>query len=152
MFFCVSYLGVSVGVSVFTLVSISLERFFAICQPLRSRSWQTLSHSYKMIAFVWIFSFIIMIPIAVFQQLLPLPRGGHKCLEIWSSFTGEKVYTLFLDLVLLVCPLLLMLMAYSRISWTLWKGIQLELRSVQGNKFRVSFIRILKKLCNRQIL
>jgi hypothetical protein len=73
---------VTVAVSVFTLVSISLERYFAICQPLRSRSWQTLSHSYKTIAFVWMLSLAMMVPIAVYQKHIRLLSGGHKCIEV----------------------------------------------------------------------
>ena len=122
------------GVSVFTLVSISLERYFAICHPLRSRSWQTLSHSYKMIAGVWIAAFIYAIPIAVCQRLMRMVDGRHKCLEFWPNTTLEKAYTVFLDLVLLLLPLLLMLVAYGLISRTLWKGMQLEMRSTQGKR------------------
>ena len=77
--------GVSVAVSVLTLVSISLERYFAICQPLRSRSWQTLSHAYKMIGVVWLLSFLIMVPIAIFHQHIPLRNGRHVCREIWKN-------------------------------------------------------------------
>ena len=130
----------SVGVSVFTLVSISLERYFAICQPLRSRSWQTLSHSYKMIAGCWVLSLFIMIPIAIYQKLMQLPSGGHKCAEIWDNVYLEKAYTIFLDVVLLIAPLLLMLVAYGRIAFTLWQGIQLEMRSTQGKYISPSFV------------
>ena len=133
--FSVIYLfaGVSVAVSVFTLVSISLERYFAICQPLRSRRWQTLSHSYRMIAAVWLLSLLVAVPIAVYQKLVTMKNGKHKCVEIWDNQYMEQVYTIFLDLVLLVFPLLLMLAAYGKITYTMYKGMRLELRSAQGN-------------------
>ena len=128
------------GVSVFTLVAISLERYFAICEPLRSRSWQTLSHSYRIIGLVWLISMIIMIPVAVYQRLKPLRSGSHKCSEDWSNQNWLKAYTLFLDTMLLVLPLLMMLVAYGRISWTLWKGIRIETKNAQGeNRIGVSF-------------
>ena len=134
-------LGVSVAVSVFTLVSISLERYFAICQPLRSRRWQTLSHSYRMIAAVWLLSLLVAVPIAVYQKLVKLRFGLHKCVEIWNNQKMEQVYTIFLDLVLLVFPLLLMLAAYGKITYTLYKGMKLELRSAQGMyRLRYSFV------------
>ncbi len=131
-------LGVSVAVSVFTLVSISLERYFAICQPLRSRRWQTLSHSYKMIAVVWLLSLLVAVPIAVKQQLVYLKKfDKHKCVEIWEDPAMEQVYTVFLDLVLLVFPLILMLVAYGKITATLYQGMKLELRSAQGKEIRL---------------
>ncbi len=131
-----SLTGVCVAVSVFTLVSISLERYFAICQPLRSRRWQTLSHSYRMIGAVWVLSLVVAIPIAVYQKLVPLKAGNHKCIEFWDNLHMEQVYTVFLDLVLLVFPLILMLAAYGKITYTLYKGMKLEIRSAQGKQNR----------------
>lgn len=69
-------LAVCVGVSVWTLVAISLERYFAICRPLKSRQWQTMSHSYKMIALIWTVNFIIMCPIALLSDLVPTMYPG----------------------------------------------------------------------------
>jgi len=79
---CDIRVGVSVGVSSLTLVTISLERYFAICRPLRSRRWQTVSHSYRMLVTVWMCSFIVMIPIAVNQRHRLLVSGAHKCIEV----------------------------------------------------------------------
>jgi 7 transmembrane receptor (rhodopsin family) len=74
--------GVSVGVSAFTLVAISLERYFAICRPLRSRRWQTVSHSYKMIGAAWAGAITLMLPIAIYQRVRALPGGARKCIEV----------------------------------------------------------------------
>ncbi|ELT89517.1 hypothetical protein CAPTEDRAFT_108837 [Capitella teleta] len=159
--------AVTVAVSVFTLVSISLERYFAICQPLRSRSWQTLSHSYKTIAGVWVLCLGTMVPIAVYQKHIPLKGGRHKCIEVIilccfcvgeisviahinsanllssckNNYLGvslahiaERTYTIILDLMLLVLPLILMLAAYGLISWTLWNGMKVDMRSRQDIK------------------
>ena len=85
-----------------------------------------------MIAAVWLLSLLVAIPIAVYQKLFKLKNGAHKCVEVWNNQKMEKVYTIFLDLVLLVFPLLLMLAAYGKITYTLYKGMKLELRSAQG--------------------
>lgn len=65
----------SVSVSAWTLVAISCERYYAICHPLRSRRWQTLKHSYKLIALIWCGSLICMSPIAFLSQLIPTSNG-----------------------------------------------------------------------------
>lgn len=86
------YIGVSVGVSVFTLVTISMERYFAICRPLTSLRWQTRRHAYKTICLVWLVALVIMVPTAVCHRLLPMTIGGHKCVEIWPDHNLEKVH------------------------------------------------------------
>lgn len=83
--------GVSVGVSVFTLVTISMERYFAICRPLTSLRWQTRRHACRTICLAWVVALIVMTPTAVYQRLLRMPTGGHKCAEIWDDLYLEKV-------------------------------------------------------------
>ncbi|XP_050039647.1 cholecystokinin receptor type A-like [Dermacentor andersoni] len=123
--------AVSVSVSVWTLVSISLERFFAIVRPLQSRRWQTVSHAYRVIAVVWALSLVHVAPIAVLSQLIPTRTAGRqKCRELWHSDEAEKGFNLYLDSVLLVLPLLIMIVVYAIITRTLCVGIRLENRSV----------------------
>ncbi|KAK8383509.1 hypothetical protein O3P69_015755 [Scylla paramamosain] len=99
--------AVSVSVSVWTLVAISLERFYAICQPLRSRRWQTASHAYKVIAGVWASSLLLMTPIAALSTLMPVrgDPGRHKCREVWASLEAERTFTILLTVLLLLVPL-----------------------------------------------
>lgn len=68
--------AVSVAVGVWTLVAISLERYFAICRPLKSRIWQTRSHAYKMIIAIWILSLSLCLPVAVLSRLKPIRETG----------------------------------------------------------------------------
>ncbi|CAL1531396.1 unnamed protein product, partial [Lymnaea stagnalis] len=126
--------GVSVAASCFTLVAISLERYFAICHPLKSRSWQTLSHSYKAIALCWVCALVIMMPLAVFNNLIQVSPGRHSCRETWPSSDGLKSYTVILDLLLLVFPIAIMSWAYSRVSYTLWVGMKMEKQSEKENQ------------------
>ncbi|XP_064481972.1 cholecystokinin receptor type A-like [Ornithodoros turicata] len=128
---CIPYLqAVSVSVSVWTLVSISLERFFAIVRPLQSRRWQTISHAYRVIGAVWAFSLLHMAPIAMLSKLIPIKAAGHhKCREVWPSDRSEKGFNLYLDTILLVIPLIIMVVVYALITRTLCMGIRFENRS-----------------------
>ncbi|CAG9791763.1 unnamed protein product [Diatraea saccharalis] len=70
--------AVSVSVDVWTLVAISLERYFAICRPLKSRKWQTQCHAYKMITMVWMLSIALNSPILIVSTLQPMKANGMK--------------------------------------------------------------------------
>lgn len=76
--------AVSVSVGVWTLVAISLERYFAICRPLKSRRWQTQFHAYKMIAVVWTASLTWNAPILVVSQLKNI-RGGMREISLYFN-------------------------------------------------------------------
>jgi hypothetical protein len=54
--------------------------------------------------------------------------GHHKCREVWPKvpFEYEKVFNLFLDVVLFVLPLFVLGATYFLITRTLWKGMRNE--------------------------
>ncbi|XP_037049844.1 cholecystokinin receptor type A-like [Bradysia coprophila] len=118
----------SVAVSAWTLVAISCERYYAICHPLSSRRWQTLKHAYKLIGLIWFGSFLFMSPIAALSRLIPTSQGHHKCREYWpeGSEEYEKTFNLYLDVILLVIPLIMLGATYSLITKTLWQGMRDE--------------------------
>nr|XP_027197494.1 gastrin/cholecystokinin type B receptor-like [Dermatophagoides pteronyssinus] len=113
--------AVSVAVSVWTLVSMSIERYYAICHPFRSReSRQTKKHAYRILAMVWTLAFITMSPTAIVSKLQQTNQTGHyKCREAWPSFLHKQVFTLFLDFILLIIPLIIMILTYGSIALTL---------------------------------
>ncbi|XP_064483100.1 cholecystokinin receptor type A-like [Ornithodoros turicata] len=117
--------AVSVCVSAWTLVAMSVERYYAICHPLRSRRWQTLRHARRTITAVWSASLAVMLPIALLSHLQPIRGTGKmKCREDWGNALNEKLFTLFLDALLLVVPLLGMIVTYSSIAATLQRAMR----------------------------
>lgn len=89
-------IGISVSISTFSLVAIAIERYSAICNPLKSRSWQTRSHAYRVIAATWVVSLLIMVPYPVFSALKTFPKTngtvGHMCRLDWPSREAEQTW------------------------------------------------------------
>ncbi|XP_077947558.1 cholecystokinin receptor isoform X2 [Gasterosteus aculeatus] len=128
----VSYLmGISVSISTFSLVAIAIERYSAICNPLKSRVWQTRSHAYRVIAATWMLAFVIMIPYPIISHLEsfqgPENTTAHKCRHMWPVATAEQTWYILLLLVLFAIPGLVMIVAYGLISRELFRGIQFEM-------------------------
>ncbi|XP_015253615.1 cholecystokinin receptor-like isoform X2 [Cyprinodon tularosa] len=127
----VAYLmGTSVSISTFNLVAIAIERYSAICKPLKSRAWQTRSHAYRVIAATWVLAFIIMIPYPIISHLRPFKRPdnttAHQCRHKWPLATAEQTWYVLLLLVLFAIPGVVMIVAYGLISRELYRGIQFE--------------------------
>ncbi|XP_068185999.1 cholecystokinin receptor [Antennarius striatus] len=128
----VSYLmGISVSISTFSLVAIAIERYSAICNPLKSRVWQTRSHAYRVIAATWVLAFLIMIPYPIISDLDSFQRPdnttAHQCRHMWPLATAEQTWYILLLLVLFAIPGLVMIVAYGLISRELYRGIHFEM-------------------------
>ncbi|XP_069486435.1 cholecystokinin receptor type A [Ambystoma mexicanum] len=124
------FMGISVSVSTFNLVAISLERYGAICKPLQSRVWQTKSHAVKVIAATWCLSFTIMAPYPIYSTLVPFTNSANStsnmCRLLWPSDVTHKSWYIFLLLILFLVPGIVMAVAYGLISMELYRGIQFE--------------------------
>ncbi|XP_051563954.1 cholecystokinin receptor-like [Myxocyprinus asiaticus] len=133
----VAYLmGVSVCISTFSLVAIAIERYSAICNPLKSRAWQTRSHAYKVIAFTWVLSLLIMTPYPIFSTLVTFSKPNnitaHMCRHEWPQNEVEQAWCILLLFVLFFIPGVVMIIAYGLISRELYHGIQFELEQKKG--------------------
>ncbi|XP_041820830.1 cholecystokinin receptor type A [Chelmon rostratus] len=136
------FMGVSVSVSTFNLVAISLERYSAICNPLSSRTWQTKSHAAKVITATWVVSFILMLPYPISSTLKPFTRRnnstGHMCRLVWPNDVIQQSWYVSLLLLLFLIPGIVMMTAYGLISLELYRGIKFELSNRKSSRDRQS--------------
>ncbi|XP_049790097.1 orexin receptor type 2-like, partial [Schistocerca nitens] len=113
---------VSVAVSVLTLTFISIDRWYAICFPLRFNS--TTNRAKTAIGIIWFVSLAFDIP-----ELVVLRARGRdwdsvlltQCESTWS-YDSEMVFHGAKSLLLYTLPLLFMSVAYYQIVRVLWRS------------------------------
>ncbi|XP_029615656.1 cholecystokinin receptor type A [Salmo trutta] len=134
------FMGISVSVSTFNLVAISLERYSAICNPLTTRTWQTKSHAAKVISATWVVSFLFMLPYPISSTLVPFTRvnnsTGNMCRLVWPSDVIQQSWYVSLLLLLFLVPGIMMMTAYGLISLELYRGIKFEMANRKSSRER----------------
>ncbi|XP_052068522.1 RYamide receptor-like [Mytilus californianus] len=119
----VTYLQVvSVFLSSFTLVAISLDRYIAIIYPLRRKL--TKKQAFIVIASIWVVSFLIPIPTAVTsrsQKYVNTSTAPAFCEEIlWETEGAKLTYNGVLFFLQYINPLVILIVTYGRISYVMW--------------------------------
>ncbi|KAG2460887.1 orexin receptor type 1-like [Polypterus senegalus] len=116
---------VSVSVSVLTLSFIALDRWYAICHPLKFKS--TAKRAQNSIIVIWIASLLMMVPQAIVMgsssmipELANQTQLFSVCDEHWADDVYPKVYHICFFMVTYLAPLCLMFMAYFQIFRKLW--------------------------------
>ncbi|CAG5114609.1 unnamed protein product, partial [Candidula unifasciata] len=115
----------SVCVSVLTLSAIAVERWWAICYPLKFKS--TLSRARKIIVLIWVVSILTAVPEGVVAEAFPYHFPDRisstlltMCRPSWDAL-NQGIYQLVLAVLFYVLPMILMAMTYTHIASVLWK-------------------------------
>ena len=106
---------ISVSVSIYTLVAIGMDRYFAIIHPLRPRmgSRETLF----VIGVIWVISIALALPAALFTTL-EFHGGDTFCTD--GSWEDSLVYSLVCMVLQYFLPLAVLMGAYIRIGRRIW--------------------------------
>ncbi|TKR68263.1 hypothetical protein L596_024265 [Steinernema carpocapsae] len=118
-----------VTASAYTLASIAIERYYAICQPLHSRVWATKSHAYMMISIVWVISLVSNIPMLFMYELRTYGQNGLNCAPRYNAIVHFG-YQIYMTAVLLMVPLVMMTVLYGIVISSLKTGIKIEISNV----------------------
>ncbi|XP_053212856.1 type-1 angiotensin II receptor-like isoform X2 [Panonychus citri] len=118
--------NVSAICSVYTLTAMSIERYYAILHPVRSRYMCTMSHTRMIIILTWIFSLISASPILHLQVHVEV---GERYKAFWcykdpSQTVIWKLYEFYMFTLILVIPCIVMGFTYSCICKNLWIVVQ----------------------------
>ena len=144
--FCPFISNLSVNVSVFTLIFISIDRYRGIMNPLSHRPRKL--HSKILLIIIWIVSIFCAVPQAVFYSYEVVIENEKK--TPFCSVTGDErklklfyIYNIFLVIIEYLLPLLVMSYTYTRMCVRLWlsvtpgQGGKAQDQAILANKKRV---------------
>ena len=126
---------VFISASVFTMMLISFDRFYAIFYPLKEKFFQKPK---VLSAIIWISSFGLMTPNVLMYQTNEIRPGVYYCLQKWpwappndTDFTETykvlKSFHISVFVIVYALPLSITIIIYSLICRKLW------LRKIPGN-------------------
>ncbi|XP_043525960.1 RYamide receptor-like [Frieseomelitta varia] len=115
--------AVSVLVSAYTLVAISIDRYIAIMWPLKPRLSKR--QAQLLILAVWMLAMVISLPIAVVSKLFQPSRQYERCnqyicVEVWPSMENKYYYSIALLVLQYVIPITVLMFTYTSIAVMVW--------------------------------
>ncbi|XP_030033278.2 RYamide receptor [Manduca sexta] len=142
--------AVSVLVSAYTLLAISIDRYIVIMRPLKPRLGKTAAKF--VVATVWIGAMITATPIPVVSQL-QRPTPWHQACEVdvcgeqWSAKEQSEQYTCALITLQFALPLSALVCTYARIAHVVW-GVRPpgEAQSVRDSRMQHSKRKMIKMM------
>ncbi|XP_050314605.1 QRFP-like peptide receptor [Anthonomus grandis grandis] len=129
--------------SVLTLTAISIERYYAIVHPVRSKYICTLSQAKSIIIVIWIVSIFLAVPTLFLWHLMRVGMNDEFawCVRDSSKETLWKFHELYMLWIILVGPFSVMSYSYVFICWEVWKvmehrRVMCNDNSLDPNKFQ----------------
>ncbi|XP_060066614.1 RYamide receptor-like [Ylistrum balloti] len=113
--------SVTVFLSSFTLVAISMDRYIAIIYPLRQK--MSKKQAFIVIALIWCVAFLIPIPTALFSwthKYVNVSTAPKFCQEMFANPEDKRLYGTMIMLLQYFIPLLILMFTYGRISTVMW--------------------------------
>lgn len=115
------YLGVNV--SSLCITTFTVERYIAICHPMRSQTICTVNHAKKVICALWTFGIVYCAPWLYLAQSTSKPHSNGSTVEFCNHRLDRTQYTFYytIDLVIFyIVPLLLTCVLYGLIARVLF--------------------------------
>ncbi|XP_068774715.1 vasopressin V1b receptor [Struthio camelus] len=122
----VKYLQVlSMFASTYMLIAMTLDRYMAVCHPLRTLQ-QPSRQAYAMIGATWLLSCLLSLP-QLFIFSLREVRRGSGVLDCWADFRypwGARAYVTWTTLCIFVLPVGILTVCYGLICYEICKNLK----------------------------
>ena len=153
-------IAISIAATVFTMMFISFDRFYAIFYPLREKLFRKLK---ILSAIIWVLSIVLMIPfVFLFQVEYKAAEGAYFCTQVWpwadpndptyeETYCVLKTFHIVVFITLYVLPLCVTGINYSIICRKLWlcqiPGNVSDRNRANAEKSKRKVVRLLVTVC-----
>ncbi|XP_046359634.1 RYamide receptor-like [Haliotis cracherodii] len=138
--------GVTVVLSSYTLVAMSLDRYIVIVHPFLKRI--TPRKTVFVITAIWTVSLAIPLPIFLNSKLVYYSNTSGQCFEVWEDHSKKYTYSVALMVLQYFGPLVILIFSYSKIGYNIWVK---NFKSDEGNKRRLQLAAAKKKMIRMMI-
>ncbi|XP_078573068.1 G-protein coupled receptor 54-like [Branchiostoma floridae x Branchiostoma japonicum] len=123
-----------------TLAALSIDRYVAIVHPVSSIDRRTPALAMAISGCIWIGSFLLSVPVAIYTQLVEGFWYGPQvyCQEQWPSPQAELGYNIYTILISYVIPLLISATSHTLIVCSLYKNSVQPLQNQQNEQQSVT--------------
>ncbi|XP_047453492.1 arginine vasopressin receptor 1Aa [Mugil cephalus] len=115
--------------STYMMVMMTLDRYIAICHPLKTLQQPT-KRSYTMIISTWMCSLVLSTPQYFIFSLSEI-KNGSDVYDCWAHFIepwGAKAYITWITVGIFLVPVVILMMCYGFICHSIWKNIKYKKR------------------------
>nr|AGZ94837.1 vasotocin receptor V1a1 [Heteropneustes fossilis] len=116
--------------STYMLVMLTVDRYIAICHPLRSLQGAT-RRARMMIACTWLCSVVLSTPQYLIFSLTEIEEGSDVY-DCWGSFIqpwGLSAYITWITVGIFLIPVTVLVMCYGFICRSIWKNVKCKTKS-----------------------
>ncbi|XP_047674726.1 galanin receptor type 1b isoform X2 [Tachysurus fulvidraco] len=110
----------SMLVSIFTLVAMSVDRYVAVVLSKKSPCIRNRRNALAGVCVIWALSFVFAVPVAQHQILTNHPEAPNSsfCWEIWPKPVARRTYKVTILVIGYLLPLLLITCCYTKTAQT----------------------------------
>ncbi|XP_016352617.1 galanin receptor type 1b [Sinocyclocheilus anshuiensis] len=120
------FVMVSMLVSIFTLVAMSVDRYIAVVLSKKSPCIRSRRNALIGVCVIWMLSFIFAVPAAQHQILTDHPSAPNStfCWEIWTERVAKHTYKVTILVTGYLLPLVLITCCYAKVLYHLHKKMK----------------------------
>ncbi|KAK9971733.1 hypothetical protein ABG768_025086 [Culter alburnus] len=120
------FFTVSMLVSIFTLVAMSVDRYIAVVLSKKSPCIRNRRNALTGVCAIWMLSFIFAVPVAQHQILMDYSKAPNRtfCWEIWTERVAKHTYKVTILVIGYLLPLVLITCCYAKVLYHLHKKMK----------------------------